>query len=310
MNSSYLNPIELLNLTGPQPPERPTIRKAYKRFLTELELDQKDEFTYGQSIFTRHDLDQTLEQCQSEEWLVAYHYASQFPHLSKFLQTGQYDKGVTTMAVVNPRFAPLLRPYFAPAFSAALVKVMKAGHYADARRLLNLADTPQLALSERQLYEPLHELLTTRTERYLDLLWRSVRARSTWTSDGKHIKSLARVYYNNFPPEIMSRLPPYFSSLYNRLAREVFEGLIELYNKHNKYALVHDLCEGLLALPHLNPFMQHELQRISNQAADATWGRSRKHDVPGQESSVNWMQVVYLVLFVIIFLFRVAACNR
>ena len=114
MPADYLNPIELLDLTGPETPERPIIRKAYKRFLTELELDGKDQFDYRGTTFTRHDLDQTLEACKSEEWLVAYCYTANNPGLSTFLATGKFNERFLPADVNNVRFTPLLKPPLRP----------------------------------------------------------------------------------------------------------------------------------------------------------------------------------------------------
>ena len=306
MQSTYLNPIELLGLTGPEPPERPTLRKAYKRFLTELELDGKAEFDFYASTFTRHDLDGAVEACKAEEWLVAYHYATRVHLLSEFLATGKFAVGITTGDINNVRFTPLLKPYFAPAFDAALVASLKSGTYVDAVELLGLVDEAQLPLADRHLFGRTHDVLNNRVDKYLDLMRTSVKAESILFGEGRKIKTFLQVYESNFPAAVTCRLPHYFSGLFNRLAREVFDLNLELYNKHNKYSLVHDLCENLLALPYLNPFMRSELMRISNQAADATWSRSRNYE--GPKEGYSWWTIARIAFFVVFILSRIAAC--
>ena len=183
---------------------------------------------------------------------------------------------------------------------------MKAGRYDVAVDLLDSVNFTQLPLADRHLFGRTHDVLANRVGKYLELVERTAEAKSVLFGEGRKIKTLLDVYRTNFPREILTRLPHYFSGLFNDLARHLFDHCIDLYNRHNEYALVHDLCEELLALPHINPYMRSELMRISNQAADATWGRRRKHEGPKQPMS--WWTIGRIAFFVVFILFRIAAC--
>lgn len=281
MPTAYLNPLELFALVGPDLPESTAIRKAYKRFLTELTLDDRSFFKYYGQTFSKDDLEQAVELSKDDIWLAAFHFAASNPPANDFLTQRKISVKLTAALVTNPRFQPLLKPYFSPAFSTAFKQCIQRGYSSDVRILRDL-DQPGLGLSSRHLYEPTYQELERRAEKVVGTISMRASSAGAYTKQGRGMSMIVTEFRAAFPRKITASLPEYFGSLFNEMVRELNEPILLLFNKQRRYGQATTLVRELQTLPHLSLNNRNELSRLAremtirNSYAWANTGREKK----------------------------------
>lgn len=308
MVKPYLNPIELFDLTGPDPPEQAEVRRAHKRHLTVLELDDTAFFTFQGKEFSRNDLDEVVTLCKDEAWLHAYHYAAMEPSLSAFLGQGIVSAELSTINLGNPRLQPLIRPYFAAAFDRAFLHGLKDGYTSDISLLKGLTG-PALGVSDRHLYRSSEELLRERGRQFVADTQRRANSRTTLSKDGRGLGKIVEEFREAFPRKVTASLPEYFSRLFNDLASDLNDPILTLYNKQRRYTLCQKLIRELQALPHLTVANRDELKRLSREMMGSSfegWAEETDQN-QGKIFGIPWRYYVFAILGLLL-LFRITSC--
>lgn len=296
----YLNPIELLGLTG-QPDLTPAmLRKAKKRFLTELQLDDRDDFTYYGRLFTRNDLDRVTEETNDPAALAAYALAAEQADLSELLAGGELADTLTWEDLYDERLRPVLHAYLAPVYNDLLARAVGDNDLPLVDQLTDF-DPTVVGIADSAVYEGAYRVLDRRVDEVVRVIEayfadpRSPEARSLYNM---------RVIHDNFRKGILVCLPDYFADVINKLVSRVKPYAARLNNEQKKPRSALAMVEVLQGLPHLSEANHSELQTMSmhliiNKGL-AERQRRGQTGAPLQRANSGedneWSQVIFYVL--------------
>jgi len=301
MNTPYLNPVELFGLTDRTGLKTTDLRKAKKRFLTELELDGREDFEYYGRLYTRHDLEQAGAHLQTEENLIAYQTAAGIAGLTDFLTTERLSGFLDHQQLFNPRLKPLLKDFFAPAYGRAYGRAVQTQDVPTLKQLT--AWKPELlGLRESTLYGDAFQEMDRRVNDFKDVV--EAYRMDPKSPGGRPLRGM-KAFKDAFPKELMWLLPEYFQDISNRLVAEILPFIISLNNDKNDPRVALALNRSLLDLPHLTEVNRKELIDIGKQLrTNVSAGRAVSSGGDGPSTG----RVIWLVIVFVIMLFRVGSC--
>ena len=298
---AYLNPISLLELTDPEPPSYGTLRARHKRFLSELELDQLEFFEWGDQTFSRQDLAEAVAACQDTAILTAnYLAATQWGLNPHFISASWLYDYPEADVFTDPRLRPLLETKFVAAYARQMASAYTVLDLEEVEYLLALIP-PTLIEMDTKLYGELYDVYTSRIALLRAQLYSLLEAGPQVDNHQPYLDALETVHLY-FNANLVSRLPAYFATANNKLARLIAEVMIPLFDTHNSYRLCKALARTGLALPHLTQANQDALVRLSPYAVKAAEASRRPPRVPVySEPPVNaWVESLMVVVVVLI----------
>ena len=298
----YLNPVELLDLADRPNLSAADIRKAKKRFLTEMELDGREDFHFHGQLFTRNDLDRVSQEVENDGILVAYAAAAKAKGLSAFLTSGQTEPEFDHQQLFDPRLAPVLKNYFGPAYNQAFGRAVAARNLRAVRTMTGWR--PEAAgVAPSELYHDAYRGLNAR----VDDLITTVEAYLTdpRSPAGRELKGM-KAFADNFPQALIAALPPYFGDLTNKLAERLTPYIIRLNNERNNPRMALALTKSILRLEHLSDERREELKKIGRTLRDNVGAVNRSQEAASNSESSS--SYVWLIVVVVMMLFRIGAC--
>jgi hypothetical protein len=302
----YLNPVELFGLTDSPDLSFAALRKAKKRFLTEMEVDGKEDFDYHGQLFTRNDLDRVIEEAADEGMFTAYVAAANIPKLSAFLTSGQISKSLNGKQLASPRLTPLLKSYFAPAFNQAYGRAVASEDLPVIKKMNNWA-TDLTGIRDAELYEAAYRLLDGRADKAYYVV--NAYLRNAASPDARSFKGM-KVFHENFPAATVGQLPVYFKDITNKLTGQLIPSIITLNNDHQNPRMALALANRLLALPHLTEANSTELKKISAQLRKnrTVQSQNRQQQSPGSE--MDGVRIAVLIIVACLMMARFISCNN
>jgi hypothetical protein len=304
----YLNPVELFDLADKPGLKAADLRKAKKRFLTELELDEREDFDYHGRLFTRNDLDRVSQEAEDDAMLEAYVAAAEARGLSAFLTSGQTDHVFDRAQLFNPRLGPILKSYFGPAFNQAFGRAVAAKDEKTVSKMV-LWKAESAGIPPSELYQDAYRNLDTK----IDTLAGTVDAylRDPKSRAAQNLKGM-KAFEDNFPKTLVSVLPPYFSDLTNKLADRLTPYIIRLNNERQNPRLALALTKSILRLEYLSDDKRTSLKKIGRQLRDNvnTAKHNREAQSRGSDGSgvVGVGRIIWMIIVVVVMLFRIASC--
>lgn len=300
----YLNPVELFDLTDRFGLKASDLRKAKKRFLTELELDGKEDFEYHGRLFTRNDLDRVSQEAEDDAMLGAYVAAAEAKGLSAFLAAGQTDQDFDSGQLFNPRLAPILKTYFAPAFNQAFGRAVAAKDQQAVGRMV-LWKAESAGVSPSELYQDAYRNLDTKIETLagtVDAYLRDPRSPAAQSLKGM------KAFDDNFPKALVSTLPPYFTDLTNKLADRLTPYIVRLNNERENPRMALALTKSILRLEYLSDDKRQELKKIGRKLRDNVNVANHNREAQRSSEGSSVGSYIWMIIVVVVMLFRIGSC--
>ena len=301
----YLNPVELFDLTDRIGLKASDLRKAKKRFLTELELDGKEDFEYHGRLFTRNDLDRVSQEAEDDAMLGAYVAAAEAKGLSAFLASGQTKQDFDGGQLFNPRLQPILKSYFAPAFNQAFGRAV-AGNDQQTVGKMVLWKAESAGISPSELYQNAYRNLDAKIETLagtVDAYLRDPKSPAAQSLRGM------KAFEDNFPKSLVSVLPSYFTDLTNKLADRLTPYIVRLNNERENPRMALALTKSILRLEYLSEDKRTELKKIGRKLRDnvnvANHNREAQSTGSGGSSAGS---IIWMIIVLVVMLFRIGSC--
>ncbi|TXF87763.1 hypothetical protein FUA23_17690 [Neolewinella aurantiaca] len=300
----YLNPVELFDLSEKPELKPADLRKAKKRFLTELELDGREDFDYHGRLFTRNDLDRVSQDIEDEAMLVAYVTAAKTKGLSAFLASGRTDQEFDSNQLFNPRLKPLLRSYFGPAFNQTFGRAVANQDQQAVDKMRNWK-AESAGISPSVLYQDAYRNLDSKIE----VLAGTVDAylRDPKSPAAQNLRGM-KAFDDNFPKELISALPPYFTDLTGKLADRLTPYIIRLNNERQNPRMALALTKSILRLENLADDKREQLKKIGRQLRDNVNTANHNREAQSSEGGMGAGRIVWLIIVLVVMLFRVGSC--
>ena len=308
MRNDYLNPVELLELTDRPALTGADVRKAKKRFLTEMQLDGRDDFDYHGRLYTRNDLDRTTAECEDPSWLEAYIAAANAPGLSAFLVNGEATAELDSQQLFNPRLKPILDTYFAPVFNQSFGRAVASGDDVTAQ-LLTAWNPERAGLREGDLYRDAYQTIDNRAAIIQETIEAFVRNPNQPKAQSIHG---LKVFDEHLPTDLLDSLPPYFGDLFERMIDRVIPSVANINNQRQRPRVALNITRRLYQLPHLSEQRRADLKEIGQKLkanADTVRANARATaSAGGGDDGVSAGRIIWMIIVGIIILFRIGAC--
>ncbi|MEM9929315.1 MAG: hypothetical protein AAF840_05825 [Bacteroidota bacterium] len=303
-SNPYLNPIELLGLTDHPALTTAELRKARKRFLTELQLDEKEDFRFHGQRFTQHDLDQAVTDITGLQLINTYQAAAAIPNFSRFLVTG--DPGVELAAhqLSRPLLAPILQRYFVPAFNQAFSRSLQQRNHQQLKKLLGWIPSDG-SIPASLLFEGAYRAL----EKDLRLVESTLKAylENPNSQEGKALKGM-QIFRTHFPHRMINLLPEYFADLNNRLTHSAIDVIIRLNNERRNPGMALSITKQLLQLQHLSEGNRKELGRLKSQLSKNFSTRTKQRQQQSGGGEIGIGRIIGYIIMAILMVARIGTC--
>ena len=269
MKNEFLNPLELFQLTdtpaGLLTPD--LLRNRKRRFLSEMELDEKDSFTYHGREYTRNDLDRAVAEATMPEGLALFHAAGKAVGLSAFLVSGKIP-APGAVSLKTPALRPLLDTCLTETYPRALRNAIIKKNWVGVGELLRWKPH-ELGFSPVVMYAGLDEYLQLLIPDFLDIFKRySCDIAHVYAGDfkiprykAKHWIRGLRLFSVFLPKPLADNLPEYAAPHINQLVAGSIPYLKTMF-KGAETRLAHKIAGELLGLPHLEPEHKEVLEKM------------------------------------------------
>lgn len=300
----YLNPVELFDLTDRFGLKAADLRKAKKRFLTELELDGREDFDYHGRLFTRNDLDRVSQEAEDDAMLGAYVAAAEAKGLSAFLTSGQTSQAFDSGQLFNPRLAPILKSYFGPAFNQAFGRAVAIQDQQTVGKMV-LWKAESAGISPSELYQDAYRNLNTKIETLagtVDAYLRDPKSPAAQSLRGM------KAFEDNFPKSLVSVLPPYFTDLTNKLADRLTPYIVRLNNERENPRMALALTKSILRLEYLSEDKRAELKKIGRKLRDNVNVANHNREAQKSSEGKSAGSYIWMIIVVVVMLVRLGSC--
>lgn len=300
----YLNPVELFELTDKPGLKASDLRKAKKRFLTELELDGREDFDYHGRLFTRNDLDRVGQEAEDDSMLAAYVAAAEARGLSAFLASGQTDQVFDGSQLFNPRLGPVLKSYFGPAFNQAFGRAVAANDQKTVGKMV-LWRAESAGIPPSELYQDAYRNLNTKIETLagtVDAYLRDPKSPAAQSLRGM------KAFEDNFPKSLVSVLPAYFTDLTNKLADRLTPYIVRLNNERENPRMALALTKSILRLEYLSEDKRENLKKIGRKLRDNVNTANHNREAQSSGGGSSAWSIIWMIIVLVVMLFRIGSC--
>ena len=304
MTNDYLNPVELFDL-GDRPDLTPAdLRKAKKRFLTEMQLDGRDDFDFHGRLYTRNDLDEVTQRCEDPDWLEAYRAAAGVSGMSEFLVTQEPTAEFDKQQLFNPRLQPILTTYFADAYSKAFGRAVASGDTITTQ-LLNAWQPERAGLRGTELYQEAYRNVDNRIARVRETIEAFVRNPNQ--PKALELRGM-QTFDTHLPADLLKGLPPYFGDLFEKMVADVLPSVVNINNQRQRPKVALNVTRRLYALPHLADTRLAELKEIGQKLKQNSSNQAASRGAASSGDGVGIGRIIWFVIVAVIILIRIANC--
>jgi hypothetical protein len=295
----YVSPFQELGIEADGNLDKSDLNLAKKRLLAELDLSSKSTILRGAIEMTKDDIIKQFDKLNLiQNWdfhrlVLADNSLLEFVrdghwHAKKHLRTeAKYDK---------PEFIEFISPYFFRSYKSLIIKYVASGNSYNLRTVLNI--TPRL------LTESDHDDVWIAVESFLDGWKNDLDEIAENVKEGQEYADKVLIpYHGKSFIECLNLLPDDFTYFRDDYASSLFNLSAYSWNQNKHYRAAHlvknarllDISDDTATMiDERIAWFDAELKRINSSENDSSWDIST---------------TVRVLLFIVFFLLRVAACH-
>lgn len=226
---TFINPIEILNLSGTplQAIDNVVKKKARKAVLAEIDLSDDELFHYHQQQLTKADCERSIDELEQQDRLEFYHFIAGYEPLNQFLTTGNtalFTAFKHESIFTLPEFIRFISPYFAAAYSRVL---QQAYTHTSSATFLQVIAVPPIVTEEDKTVA--YQSIRTQLNQHIELI-HAITLHVKAADETADMEAIARKVEGLVVVEKINALPDYFQPLINTLFMTVRELFIATIN--------------------------------------------------------------------------------
>lgn len=244
----YFNPYEILGADKLDLSDIEQIKKAKKRVLADIELDDNKVLQFKGIKLTKADCIRAFDDLDNTDKQDFYGHLLSDKKLNEFLTFGKtsfFDSQRHESIYKMSEFIDFISPYFASQYDKAFTHAVKTGN---SEKLKNLVNIPfQINHTYRdQLFNGSYHYLKLAIQE-IDAITQQIK-NETGTYDEDNVHELSEIVHEKLSPELFNALPEYFQSLRNQAANSIRNLSVNIFNNISDAQVAEDIMEIALEI--------------------------------------------------------------